>query len=150
MHDSHLSCLLKCGSRRPSSCHFGLPPGCKWDLPSSGMLCSPEHSSWTDWPLKMGTIGCTETSETSWLSQFYVPIEVMSNHASYRIVKHLFRGRPRPGVSGVPWSCGNIARLQLLVDAVLLHADHAGCGQRCEYHTAVCGAVVANKRDVNL
>ena len=97
----------------------------------------------------MGTISRTETSETSWSAQFYVPIEVMCNHASYRNVKYLFRGRPRPGVSGVPGSCGNVAGLQLLVDAVLLHADHAGCGQRCEYQRAVCGTQVAHGRAVN-
>jgi len=89
MHGSHLSCPLRCGSWRASSCHFRLPPRWKWDLRSSGMLCSPDHSSWTDIPLKMGPIGCSETSESSRSAQFYVTIEVISDHASYRNFKPL-------------------------------------------------------------
>jgi len=58
------------------------------------MLCSPDHSSWTDRPLKKGPIGYSETSESSWSAQFYVTIEVMSDHASYRNVKHLLAAGP--------------------------------------------------------
>jgi len=59
-------------------CNHRLPPWCKWDLHSSGMLRSVEWWSvrearvkqsmkncWTAWNLQMGSIGCPATSETT-------------------------------------------------------------------------------------
>jgi len=47
---------------------FRLPPRCKEDFHSSGMLCSLYCSCRTAWPLKTGPIGCAETSVNNYQS----------------------------------------------------------------------------------
>ena len=43
-----------------------LPPRCKWDIRSSGMLHSADQSSWTTWSLMNGPTGPPETSLTNY------------------------------------------------------------------------------------